>query len=155
MSENVLESRLLRCAMAVVLAVGLTLPTMGALAWGDPESGSPEALEVSDKPLEGADEPAQGPARALGDDVGHGGLAGAGGAVEHHIGDLPALNHPAQQAVPAQNMALPQHLVQALGADSVRQWLVHTGSPFPLIALLYPTPPGTASGAFLFPGNGV
>lgn len=62
MSENVLESRLLRCAMAVVLAVGLALPTMGALAWGEPEPAGPEALEVSDKPLEGADEPAQGPA---------------------------------------------------------------------------------------------
>ena len=85
----------------------------------------------------GGVEPPQGSARLLGDDVGHGGFSGAGGAVEHHVGDLSAVDDPAEQAVLPQNVALAQHLVQGLRADAVRQRLVHTRSLLPLCALDY------------------
>ena len=62
---------------------------------------------------------------ALGDDVGDGGLAGAGGTVKDHVGVGPLLNEPAQQGVGAQQVPLPHHLVQGLGPDAVRQGAVH------------------------------
>ena len=73
----------------------------------------------------GCVEPAQGPAGLLGNDIGHGGLSGPGGSIEHHVWDLPALNDPAEQAVLSQNMRLPHYLVQSLRTDAVRQRLVH------------------------------
>ena len=81
----------------------------------------------------GGIETPQGASRTLGNDICHGGFSGAGGAVEYHVGNLSAVDHPAEQAVPAQNMALTQHLVQILRADAVRQRLVHT--QFPLSAV--------------------
>ena len=73
----------------------------------------------------GGVELSQGAVGALGDNAGHGGLAGAGGAVEDHVGDLPALHNAAQHPVPAQNMALAHHIVQGFGSYLVCQRLVH------------------------------
>ena len=56
----------------------------------------------------------------LGDDVGDGGLAGARGAVEDHVGVGALFDEPAQQGVPAQQMLLSDDLVQTLGPDAVR-----------------------------------
>ena len=66
-------------------------------------------------------EPVEGPLGAPGDEVGHRGIAGTGGAIKDQVGDVSALDDAAQQAVLLQNMALPHHLVQALGADLVGQ----------------------------------
>ena len=63
----------------------------------------------------------EGPVGAPGDDVGHRGFAGTGGAIKDQVGDVSALDDAAQQAVLPQNVALPHHLVQALGADLVGQ----------------------------------
>ena len=73
----------------------------------------------------GGVELSQGAVGALRDNAGHGGLAGAGGAVEDHVGDLPALHNAAQHPVPAQNMALAHHIVQGFGSYLVCQRLVH------------------------------
>ena len=66
-------------------------------------------------------------ARALGDDGGDGGFAGAGGAVEDHVGGGPALDEPPQQGAGAQQVLLSRHLIQGLGPYFVCQW-PHGGS---------------------------
>ena len=74
----------------------------------------------------------QRPVGAPGNDVGHGGLAGARGTVEHQVGDGAAVDNPAQQAVPPQDMALAHHLIQGLGPDLVGQGPVgHVGRLLP------------------------
>lgn len=74
-------------------------------------------------------EPVEGAPGGIGDDIGHGGLAGPRGAVEHQIGHLPALDDPAEDTVFAQNMPLPHHFVQSLGADFIcKGTLVHSVS---------------------------
>ena len=69
----------------------------------------------------------QGLFRALGNDGGDGGFAGAGGAVEDHVGGGPALDEPPQQGAGAQQVLLPRHLIQGLGPYFVCQW-PHGGS---------------------------
>ena len=54
----------------------------------------------------------QGPVGLLRNDVGNGGLSGAAGAVEDHVGDLPGVDEPPQHRALAQNMLLSEHLVQ-------------------------------------------
>ena len=79
-----------------------------------------DVLDIRDGGRGGV-EPVEGPVGAPGDDVGHRGFAGTGGAIKDQVGDVSALDDAAQQAVFPQNMALPHHLVQALGADLVGQ----------------------------------
>ena len=71
----------------------------------------------------------QGLLRALGDDGGDGGFAGAGGPVKDHVGGGPALDEAAQQGAGAQQVFLACHLVQGLGAYFVCQW-PHSGTSF-------------------------
>src|SRR5699024_499216 len=70
------------------------------------------------------------PVGGLGDEGGHGGLAHAGGAVEHHVGDLPGLKDAPQRPPRAQNMLLAHHLVQGGGTDPVCQRRSHRSPPF-------------------------
>ena len=63
------------------------------------------------------------------DDVGHGGLAGAGGAVEHHVGVGPGVDQAAQHPAWGQKMALAHHLIQCFGADLIRQRAMHSVPP--------------------------
>ena len=61
MKKNVRELKLFRCILAVVLAAGLTLPSMGTLAWGEGDESASDFLEVNDKPLGGEETvPAEG-----------------------------------------------------------------------------------------------
>lgn len=61
MKKNVRELKLFRCILAVVLAAGLTLPSMGTLAWGEGDESASDFLEVNDKPLDGEETvPAEG-----------------------------------------------------------------------------------------------
>ena len=69
----------------------------------------------------GGVQPVQGAVGALGDDVGHRSLSRARGAVEDQIGHVPALDHPAQQALLSQYMLLSHHFIQTGGADLIRQ----------------------------------
>ena len=52
MKENVLQKKLFRCILAVTLAAGLTLPSVGTFAYGSPEETSPDSLTVNDRPLD-------------------------------------------------------------------------------------------------------
>lgn len=52
MKENVLQKKLFRCILAVTLAAGLTLPSVGVFAYGSPEETSPDSLTVNDRPLD-------------------------------------------------------------------------------------------------------
>lgn len=61
MRENAHESKLFRCILAVVLAVGLALPSMGAFAYGEPNDGASDSLEVSDKTADGVEGTGAGP----------------------------------------------------------------------------------------------
>ena len=103
----------------------------------------------------GGVEPVEGAVGLPGNDVGNGGLAGAGGAVEDHVGVRPFLDEPAQQGVGAQQMPLAHHLLQGLGTDTVRQGAVHRRSlPFQDRALSpvrtsprqWPAPPSARTG---------
>lgn len=61
MKKNARELKLFRCILAVVLAAGLTLPSMGTLAWGEGDESASDFLEVNDKPLGGEETvPAEG-----------------------------------------------------------------------------------------------
>lgn len=61
MKKNVRELKLFRCILAVVLAAGLTLPSMGTLAWGEGDESASDFLKVNDKPLGGEETaPAEG-----------------------------------------------------------------------------------------------
>ena len=68
--------------------------------------------------------------RALGDDAGDRSLARTRGAVEDHIRDLAAVHDAAQKPALAEDMALPDHIVERVGADFVRKRLIHESSPF-------------------------
>lgn len=52
MKENVPQKKLFRCILAVTLAAGLALPSVGAFAYGSPEETSPDSLTVNDRPLD-------------------------------------------------------------------------------------------------------
>ncbi len=52
MKENVPQKKLFRCILAVTLAAGLTLPSVGAFAYGSPEETSSDSLTVNDRPLD-------------------------------------------------------------------------------------------------------
>ncbi len=60
----------------------------------------------------------------LGDDARDGGFPGPGRPVENHVRRTPALHDPPQQAVPAENMLLSDHVVQAPRPDLIRQRLI-------------------------------
>ena len=66
-------------------------------------------------------------------DIGHGGLAHAGWAVEYHIRYLAAFDDAAQHTVFAKDMLLTHHLVQRPGPYLVRQRSVHRLTLFTLI----------------------
>ena len=89
-------------------------------------AGSHQRAHVPDNALHvlkgggGGVELVEGPVGAFGDDVGDGGLPGARGAVEDHVGVGALFDEPAQQGVPAQQMLLSDDLVQTLGPDAVR-----------------------------------
>ena len=100
----------------------------------------------------GGVEPVEGPVGPLGDDVGHRGLACPRRAVEDQVGYIAPLDDPAEQAVLAQNMPLPHHIVQGLGPYFIRQRAVrHKNTPFqsckadpfviPAASLSFPLPP--------------
>ena len=72
---------------------------------------------------------AQGAVRAGRDDARDRGLAGAGRAVKHHVRDLPGLYDAAEHPVRAQNMLLPDDLVERRRPDLIRQWSVHSAPP--------------------------
>ena len=59
------------------------------------------------------------------DDIGNGGLAGAGGTVEHHIGVGPALNQPSEYSAGSQQVALSHHFLQCFGTYLIRQGTAH------------------------------
>ena len=61
-------------------------------------------------------------------DVGDGGLAGAGGAIEHHVGLSPTLDQAAKHRAGGQQVPLANNLVQCFGAELIRQGALH-GSP--------------------------
>ena len=67
-----------------------------------------------------------------GDDVGDGGLSGAGGAVEHHIRLRAAVDQPPEHGAGGEQMPLAHHLVQCFGADLIRKRPLHGGTPFPV-----------------------
>ena len=67
----------------------------------------------------------QGAVGLLGDDIGHGGLTGATGAVKDHIGDLAGVDQTTQNSPLAQNMLLSIDFVQCGGPQKVRKWLIH------------------------------
>ena len=52
MKENVPQKKLFRCILAVTLAAGLALPSVGAFAYGSPEETSSDSLTVNDRPLD-------------------------------------------------------------------------------------------------------
>ena len=54
------------------------------------------------------------------DDVGHGGLAGAGGAVEHHVGVSPGIDQAAQNTAGRQQVPLTHDFIQSFRTDLVR-----------------------------------
>ena len=66
-------------------------------------------------------QPVQGAVGTLGNDVGHRGLARAGGAVKDHIRDIPTLYNAAEHTVLAENMRLTHHLIQRLRPNVVCQ----------------------------------
>lgn len=72
----------------------------------------------------------RGPVGALGDDVGHRGLARPRGAVEDQVGHVAAFNDAAQQAVLSQNVLLAHHLVQGFGPYFVGKRPVGHGAIF-------------------------
>lgn len=51
MKEIAPQKKLFRCVMAVVLAVGLSLPSTGIFAYGSPEDATFDSLEVDDRVL--------------------------------------------------------------------------------------------------------
>ena len=73
----------------------------------------------------GGVQPAEGALRALRYYVRNGGLAGAGGAVEHHVRHLAGFYHPAEQPARAKYVLLAHHLVEGGGAYLVCQRPVH------------------------------
>ena len=105
----------------------------------------------------------QGLLRALGDDGGDGGLAGAGGAVEDHVGGGPALDEPPQQGAGAQQVLLPRHLDPGPGAVfrlPMAAWrqppFVWPGAQGPCRGnpqVLYHTPAAFAPPICIFPGG--
>ena len=72
---------------------------------------------------------AQGAVRAGRDDACDRGLAGAGRAVKHHVRDLAGLHDAAEHPVRAQNMLLPDDIVERGRPDFIRQWSVHSAPP--------------------------
>ena len=76
----------------------------------------------------GGVELAQRAVGALGDYPGHGGLAGAGGAVEYHVGYLAAVHYAPEHAVFSQDMWLAHHVLQTVGPYFVCKRLVHLRS---------------------------
>ena len=54
------------------------------------------------------------------DDVGHGGLAGAGGTVEHHVGVGPGVDQAAQNTAGRQQVPLTHNFIQSFRTDLVR-----------------------------------
>ena len=75
--------------------------------------------------------------RPLRNDVGNGGLTGAGGTVKDHIGVGAALNQAAKHRTGGQNMALSHHLVQCFRADLIRQGSLHRETSL-LLGLIFP-----------------
>lgn len=55
MKEIAPQKKLFRCVMAAALAVGLSLPSTGVFAYGNPEDATFDSLEVDDKVLGGLD----------------------------------------------------------------------------------------------------
>ena len=80
----------------------------------------------------GAVELMQGHAAVLGNDPRHGGLAGAGGSVEDHIGNVPAFDGAPEHPSRCQQMLLPADIRQCFGAQALRQRLIHPVHP-PLV----------------------
>ena len=80
----------------------------------------------------GGVEPVEGLIGLPGDDVGDGGLSGAGGAVEHHIRLRAAVDQPPEHGAGGEQMPLAHHLVQCFGADLIRKRPLHGGTPFPV-----------------------
>ena len=78
----------------------------------------------------GGIEAVERPVNAGGGNLRHGGLSGAGGAVEDQVGDGSPLDDPPQHAPLPQDMPLPGHFVQGFGAKLVCQRLVHGLPPF-------------------------
>ena len=72
----------------------------------------------------------KGPVGLLGNDVGHGGLSRAAGAIEHHVGNVPGVDQAAQNGPLPQNMLLAVDLIQAGGPQQVGKWLIHSDCPF-------------------------
>ena len=64
------------------------------------------------------------------DDVRDGCLAGAARPVEDQVRHLAGLDHAAQHFTLAQNFLLPDHVVQRLRPQLIRQWLIHPTTPF-------------------------
>ena len=85
----------------------------------------------------GAVELVEGHAAVLRNDAGHGGLAGAGGAVEDHVGDAAALDGAAEHPPRSQQMLLPAHIRQRFGTQALRKWFIHGGFPFPARKALF------------------
>ena len=63
--------------------------------------------------------------------IGDGGLSGTGGTVEHHIGVGALFDQAAQHCAGRQQMTLTHHLIQAFGADLIRQGTLHGGPSLP------------------------
>ena len=71
----------------------------------------------------------QRPLGLLGDDIGNGGLAGAAGAVEDHVGYIAGLDQAAQDRPLTQDMVLTVYFIQCCGPQKICQRLIH---PTPL-----------------------
>ena len=56
---------------------------------------------------------------AVGDDACHGGFSHAGGTIEDHVGDFPALNDSPQGLSRSEQLALSHHVIQCLRANPV------------------------------------
>lgn len=88
MRDNVRKSKLFRCILAVTLAAGLALPSMGAFAYGEPNEAASDSLEVNDKSAgDAVDGAVEGAASS--DVTDAGASAGDGAAAEPDAPDAP------------------------------------------------------------------
>ena len=99
-------------------------------------AGGHQGAHVGDDVLDilqgggGSVETVEGLLGLLGDDVGDGGLAGAGGPVKNHVCVSAALNEPAQYRAGGKQVPLSHHLVQRFGPDLICQGASHVHPSF-------------------------